>query len=135
MNSTVVRVLKAIAGVALVLLLLMVISRWWGQYKQERDALPNTPATSTAPPQGEGSKPETPKTTPTSRTKPKTLLVLRPGVHFREEPSVSGNLIRDFKKGEVLTLLKTEGDWYNVKDKSGETGYVTSDSRYTKVRK
>jgi cell wall-associated NlpC family hydrolase len=56
------------------------------------------------------------------------------GVNFRDKPSTSGKIIRMLKKGETLQLLDIPNNyWYHVKDKNGVTGYVSSQSKYTKL--
>ncbi|TBL67913.1 SH3 domain-containing C40 family peptidase [Paenibacillus thalictri] len=52
-------------------------------------------------------------------------------VNFRDQPSTSGNQIRYLKVGETLSVLSVpNGSWLQVKDSSGQTGYVSSLTTY-----
>jgi len=56
------------------------------------------------------------------------------GVNMRTSPSTSANVIRTLKKGEDITIVKKVNDyWYQVKDKSGKTGYISTSSKYVSV--
>lgn len=57
-------------------------------------------------------------------------------VNFREQPSTkSNNQIRFLKSGETVQIIgQPNSYWYQVKDKNGKVGYVSSSSKYvTKV--
>ncbi|WP_010271524.1 C40 family peptidase [Paenibacillus senegalensis] len=53
-------------------------------------------------------------------------------VNFREKPTTNGNnQIRFLKSGETLEIIgQPNSYWYQVKDKNGRTGYVSSSSKY-----
>lgn len=53
-------------------------------------------------------------------------------VNFRKQPTTSGNnQIRFLKKGEVVTIIgQPNSSWYQVRDKNGTVGYVSSSSKY-----
>jgi cell wall-associated NlpC family hydrolase len=57
------------------------------------------------------------------------------GVNFRTAPSTSsGKIIRMLKKGETVDIIeKTNANWYKVKDRNGQTGYVSSSSKYIRL--
>jgi len=56
------------------------------------------------------------------------------GVNFREKPSTSGKIIRLLKKGEPLWVLdRTNAYWYQVMDKNGVTGFVSSNAKYVET--
>ncbi|WDH96601.1 SH3 domain-containing C40 family peptidase [Paenibacillus urinalis] len=56
------------------------------------------------------------------------------GVNLRETASTSSSVIRLLKKGETVTLLGTSGsNWIKVKDTKGNTGYISSSSKYTQT--
>ncbi|MFH5187200.1 SH3 domain-containing protein [Paenibacillus sp. TAB 01] len=56
------------------------------------------------------------------------------GVNFREGASTSSKSIRLLKKGEIVDLISKVNDyWYKVRDSKGQTGYVSTDSKYIKV--
>lgn len=55
-------------------------------------------------------------------------------VNLRTKPSTSSSIIRLVKKGESVTILdKPNSSWYKVKDTKGNTGYVSSQSKYIRV--
>lgn len=128
MNTRIARVAKALAGIVVLVILFTVVSRWYGEYRQQlRSGASET--TSTAPPQGEGS---TKEATSTSRDA-RRVIVLTSGLNFRDQPSRDGNKIRGLKKGERLTLLKSEGEWYYVEDRTGARGWISSNKSYVKI--
>ncbi|MCM3785224.1 C40 family peptidase [Neobacillus mesonae] len=56
------------------------------------------------------------------------------GVNLREKASASSSVIRMLKKGETVSVLGTSGSsWLKVKDTKGNTGYISSSSKYTKT--
>src|SRR5690625_4210250 len=56
------------------------------------------------------------------------------GVNFRTSPSVTDNKIRMLKKGENVTILKKANEhWYQVRDRNGKVGYISTDDKYTNV--
>ncbi|GIP31058.1 SH3 domain-containing C40 family peptidase [Paenibacillus sp. J2TS4] len=55
-------------------------------------------------------------------------------VNFRTQPNVNSNQIRSLKTGETLDIIgQPNSYWYQVKDKNGKTGYVSSSSKYVSV--
>lgn len=55
-------------------------------------------------------------------------------VNLRTKPSTSSSIIRLVKTGESVTILdKPNSSWYKVKDTKGNTGYVSSQSKYIRV--
>ncbi|WP_240353132.1 SH3 domain-containing C40 family peptidase [Cohnella algarum] len=60
--------------------------------------------------------------------------VIVSGVSFRKSPSTSGAFMRYLKKGEQVTVTsKINSYWYAVKDASGVSGYVSTNSKYIKL--
>jgi len=56
------------------------------------------------------------------------------GVNMRTSPSTSAAVIRMLKKGEDITIVNKVNDyWYQVKDQSGKTGYISTSSKYVNV--
>ncbi|MCQ6558911.1 C40 family peptidase [Paenibacillus mendelii] len=52
-------------------------------------------------------------------------------VSFRDRPSTSSNVVRYLKKGEEVSVLNEVNDyWYQVQDRSGKIGYVSSNAKY-----
>lgn len=55
-------------------------------------------------------------------------------VNLRTKPSTSSSIIRLVKTGESVTIVdKPNSSWYKVKDTKGNTGYVSSQSKYIQV--
>lgn len=55
-------------------------------------------------------------------------------VNLRTKPSTSSSIIRLVKTGESVTIVdKPNSSWYKVKDTKGNTGYVSSQSKYIRV--
>ncbi|WP_211747015.1 SH3 domain-containing C40 family peptidase [Paenibacillus sp. Marseille-Q4541] len=56
------------------------------------------------------------------------------GVNLRKGPSTSYSVIRMLQKGETVTVLSKYGTSHlKVKDSKGNTGYISSSSKYTKT--
>ncbi|WP_309123449.1 SH3 domain-containing protein [Paenibacillus sp.] len=52
-------------------------------------------------------------------------------VSMREGPSTSDDRIRYAQKGEVVTIIsKPNSYWYEIKDKYGNVGYISTSSKY-----
>ncbi|MCC3375969.1 SH3 domain-containing C40 family peptidase [Cohnella sp. REN36] len=55
-------------------------------------------------------------------------------VSFRDQPSTSSHVIRYLKQGDRITLLQqVNAYWYQIKDGSGEVGYVSANEKYIRV--
>lgn len=55
-------------------------------------------------------------------------------VNLREKASTSSNVIRKLSKGEAVTIIgQPNSKWYQVKDSKGNTGYISSSSKYVSV--
>jgi len=131
------RALKALAALILLVVVVFFVFNWYGDYRAAKDG-PTTPAstdatgsagaTGTAP---AGSNPGT-----ATGTKPVgTVLVLIEGLNFRAEPNKDSKLIRGLKKGESLTLVRTEADWHLVSDAQGVQGWISASPQYTEIKK
>lgn len=63
------------------------------------------------------------------------LQILTDGLNFRSEPRISNaNIIKTLKKDEVLPIISSTDDWYEVMS-GDQKGYVTNSARYVKVLK
>jgi cell wall-associated NlpC family hydrolase len=52
-------------------------------------------------------------------------------VSFRKQANENASRIRYLKAGEAVTILEVVNDWwFKVKDSNGQTGYVSSNSKY-----
>lgn len=61
------------------------------------------------------------------------VVVVIPGLNFREEPKSNADVIRTLPEGTRLTLLGEQNGWYQVRDEDGVTGWVSSDAQYVKI--
>lgn len=135
MNISLPRLAKGIAGVIVIVVLFSMVTRWWGTYRQTVSAN-GRETTQTAPPAGEGGAGSSETTKKAGSTKkPTQVVVLTDGLNFRDQASREGNKIRGLKKGEKLELIKTQGSWYYVEDRSGKRGWISASSSYSRVVK
>lgn len=131
MNSnTVFRVFRAIIGLVLMVTLTFTVMKWWGEYKVARTVAQVSEATSSA-----GSTGSAEATGGAKSTAGIKLQVKTDGLNFRAKPSPDAKPIRGLKKGEVVTVVQKQETWYQVSDKDGVKGWISSSSSYTKVVK
>lgn len=113
---SVAKIVRAVVGIVVLVALGIVVMNQWSDYKSAKATMPAAPVT--AP--GE-----------TSTTATSTVLGIGvakiDGVNFRTKPSSSATLIRGLKKGEKVTVLLKDGQWYRVKDSKGKTGWASAD--------
>ncbi len=116
--------IKGVIGVVVVVVLLIVVANWWGDYQRAASKEPAKTATSTV---------ESTKTTETTATAATTVVVLIDGLNFRKQPQADAATIRGLKKGEKLVLVKSQADWYQVKDSKGVVGFVAAKPQYVRL--
>jgi len=126
-SNTTVRFLKAIAGLVVVLIILVTVMNWWGDYRKAASTLASKPTTSTA----EGSS-DSATGTPVTQG---TAVVLIEGLNFRKAPDTTSVTIRGLKKGEKLLVIASKPDWYQVKDSKKTVGWIAAKSQYVKIEK
>jgi len=125
-NSTV-RFLKAIAGLAVVLVLLVTVMNWWGDYRKAASSVASNATTSTA----DASSNDATDTAANQGT----AVVLIEGLNFRKEPDTGSVTIRGLKKGEKLVVVASKPDWYQVKDSKNAVGWIAAKSQYVRIEK
>lgn len=119
------KVARALAGLAVLLILVVTVNGWWADYKKSAlsrssvEASATVDATNTAAPTDTG----------------KTVLVLVDGLNFRKDPDATGATIRGLKKGEKFILVAESGSWLQIKDASGRTGWVNNNPQYIRISK
>jgi len=120
---SVAKVVRAVIGIVVVFALGVVVMNQWNDFKTARSNMPATPTTSAGD---------------TSSTATSTVLGVGVakinGVNFRVKPSSSAALIRGLKKGEKVTILLKDGQWYRVKDSKGKLGWVTANGDYVALQ-
>lgn len=127
MSNTTVRFLKAIAGLAIVVVLLVMVMNWWGDYRTAASDLASQPTTTTPDASSKGTS-DTPATQGTA-------VVLIEGLNFRKAPDITSVTIRGLKKGEKLVVVASKPDWYQVKDAKNTVGWIAAKPQYVKVEK
>ena len=110
MNDPTKRLVRSLVGIIVMVILLIVVNNWWGDYKDAASRLPDAPATSTV------DATNTAPATGSPSVAKKTVLVLIDGLNFRKKPETGSATIRGLKKGEKLTLVKAQEDWYQFRD-------------------
>lgn len=139
MNDSIMRWMKGIGAVIVLVVLVLLVGRYWSDYRlAPDDNAPSGETTATVPADGESKEGEGADETEAAAPKPentKTLQVTIDGLNFRKQPSSGGTAIRGLNTGEKLTLIKEADGWYQVKDSKGVTGYVSANPQYTKVVK
>lgn len=119
------KVMRALAGLIVLVVLLMTVNGWWNEYRKATPKPSVAETTSTA----NASQP-----VPPAATGP-TVTVLTDGLNFREKPDATGASIRGLKKGEKLILVSQSGSWLEVSDASGQSGWVNNNPQYLRIEK
>ncbi len=131
-----VKLTRAAVGVVVVAILFGLVANYIGNYREATRAGGSASSSGTATPTPDGS---TPSTSAADSSEPEAsaqvLIVAVDGLNFRKEPSGQSRAMRGLSKGEKLTLLATEGDWFKVRDGNNVVGYITSNPAYTDVAK
>jgi SH3-like domain-containing protein len=119
------KVVRALAGLIVLLFLVVTVNGWWSDYKAAAparasvDASATANATATAAPADTG----------------KTVIVLTDGLNFRVTPDATGASIRGLKKGETFILVSQNGSWLEIRDPAGTNGWVNNNPQYVKISK
>jgi hypothetical protein len=120
------KALRAVAGVVVLVVLVVTVNSWLGQYKvdSKKHAIAEASATATA----------TVESTATTAVRGATLTVVS-DVVLRATPDAAGKPVRTAKKGEPLTVVGvTAANWLQVKDPKGKVGYIIKDEHVTKAK-
>lgn len=116
------KVVRALAGLVVLLILVLTVNGWWSEYKKATPKRGESTATVNATP--------TPAPAPAQQ-----ISVLVDGLNFREKPDATGKSLRGLKKGEKLRLVSQAGSWLQLKDAAGQIGWVTNNPQYLRVDK
>jgi len=133
-TSSLTKWLKAAVALIVLVFLLYTVRGWWTEYK----AAPRTGITTgtvepTTTPAAE--KPAESSPADDGTAQPDVLIVTTDGLNFRVDPDATAKNLRGLKEGEKLTVVKKNGDWYQVKTATGETGWITDNPSYTRIEK
>ncbi len=120
------KVLRAIAGIAIVVVLVITVNSWFGQYKiASKKAASETSQTATG----------TPEPTATMPVQGVTVSVLAAEPLFAT-PGPNAKKLRTLRKGEQLLLVGlTQDNWLQARDSNGKVGYIPNDKRIARVKK
>jgi hypothetical protein len=120
------KALRAVAGVVVLVVLVVTVNSWLGQYNvaSKKRAIAEASATATA----------TVESTATTAVRGATLAVVS-DVVMRATPDAAGKPVRTAKKGEPLIVVGvTATNWLQVKDPKGKVGYIIKDEHVTKAK-
>ncbi len=116
------KIIQAVIGVLVVLVLAIVVYGWYGDFKSAPPAAaPSAVGTSTPP-------------SVISTGSVVIGIAKIEGVNFRVKPASNAKLIRGLHKNEKVTILAKDGQWYKVKDSRGRLGWVTANGDYVVVQ-
>lgn len=130
------KILRAVAGLVVVVVLLFVVSGWYNEYKKatpsKKSGETSQTVTASSTPSGKPAE-----TSPADQLAQSTerVVVLIDGLNFREKPDATGVSIRGLKKGETFILLARNGTWLKIQDPAGTVGWVTNNPQYVKIEK
>ena len=119
------KVIRALAGLLVLLILVVTVNGWWAEYKKaspkrsSSETTATVDASATAAPEGTG----------------QTVLILTDGLNFRQNPDATGASIRGLKKGEQFILISENGSWLEIRDAAGTNGWVNNNPQYVRVSK
>jgi hypothetical protein len=120
------KALRAVAGVVVLVVLVVTVNSWLGQYKAASKKHASAEASSTAT--------ATVEATATTMVRGATLSVVS-DVVMRATPGAVGKPVRTAKKGERLFVVGvTAQNWLQVKDTKGKLGYLIKDEHVTKTK-
>jgi len=121
------KVIRALIGLAVVLVLLFTVRAWYDDYKvaarkaataASSSASRTVDATAVVPVQGQ------------------RVAILVDGLSLRSAPETSTKAVRSLKKGEQLLLVGvTQSNWLQLRDTSGKLGFVLNNVSAVKVQK
>jgi uncharacterized protein YgiM (DUF1202 family) len=119
------KVMRALAGLVVLLILVVTVNGWWSEYKRATPKASSSESTATVGATETAAPPDTGQ----------TVIVLTDGLNFREQPDATGASIRGLKKGERFILISVNGSWLGIKDESGKTGWVNNNPQYVRIEK
>ena len=120
------KLVKAVLGIAVVLIVASVVYNWYGDYKSASHSASGTTTTRTV---------DASASQIATGSAGTTYGIIRiDGVNFRANPASNAKLIYGLKKGDKVVVLAKEGQWYKVKDGKGKTGWVTASTDYVALQ-
>lgn len=141
MNKHLERGIRAVGGLIVLGVIVMLLSNWWGDYRSaagrtssgETSATVNTTATPSASSVGKTGSGRT-FTSATITSGKHVVIVLIEGLNFRIKPEPDATAIRPLKKGESLKVIGQRPGWYRAVDDHEVQGWVSANPAYTTTR-
>ncbi|MBI5232448.1 MAG: SH3 domain-containing protein [Coriobacteriales bacterium] len=134
------RTMRALLGLAIIVVLFFVVLGFWGQYRSARDSAARSEEATIQPSKVEGAAAKSDSKSKASSKKAeepkkgdKVVRVLIQGLNFRESPAPDANPIRGLDDGDTLLFISKEGNWFKVEDGQGVEGWVSANDQYTKL--
>ena len=137
MKQSETKVVRAIAGIVVLLVLAWIVNGYIGEYRESSGSEEPAPqeSTATAPPEETGGEPADPGRTPSAEPASSngSVIVLIDGLNLRKEAKTDSPTLGGLKEGDKLTLIgQTEG-WYEVQTSDGSRGWVSANPSYVKI--
>lgn len=121
------KVIRAILGVVVVAAIIVMLNGWYGDYKIAARKAALTSKAATATPAATAS------VTPVTGQKAAILVA---GIPMNSNASDGAKTLRVLKKGESLALIGVaSNNWLQVKDSSGQVGFIQNASASVKIQK
>lgn len=121
------KALRAAVGLVVVVILVFVVNGYWRQYKTA-SGVRKTETTATADATSSVAA-------AVGATDGQVVVVMIDGLNLRERPSATAKSYRGLKKGDSLALITKQDSWLQVKDASGQAGWVVNNPQYVVIRK
>ena len=121
------KVVRALIGLAVVLVLLFTVRAWYGDYQAAARKASKVSSSSTS---------RTVDATAVVPVQGQRVAILVDGLSLRSTPETSTKVIRPLKKGEQLLLVGvTQSNWLQLRDATGKLGFVINNVSAVKVQK
>ena len=121
------KVIRALVGLAIVLVLLFTVRAWYDDYRVAARKASKLSSTSTS---------RTIDATAVVPVQGQRVAILVDGLSLRSTPETSTKALRQLKKGEQLLLVGvTQSNWLQLRDTSGKLGFVLNNASAVKVQK
>jgi hypothetical protein len=122
------KIVRALVGIAVIVVLLITVNGWYGDYKNASRAKKTASTEASA---------SVDSTQVVAVVGGKSVAVLVDGVVLHATPATNGVAVRSLKKGEQLILVGTTmSGWMQLRDaKNGKLGYVVNNTANVQVQK
>ncbi len=133
--------IRFILGAAIAFVVFSVVMNLLGDYRTAKQAQQTTPVSTadTGPASSVAQTGRVPGSTQSATqtaagsSKTKSVVIMVSGVNLRQGPATTDDVIRKLKQYERLTYVSTKNNYYQVRDASGVTGWVSAKKGYTRI--